>query len=477
MSNEPSKPPPVKASDRKTSEKDKTTFLEKISYAFGLVGFSIGYSGVNNLAYPIFNMTLHVSPTLIGLVLGLSRLWDALTDPLMGSISDNAKLRWGRRKPFILLGSILCALVFPLMWFVPLSFGPDSAFWWFLIATLLFYTCFTIYSVPYLSLSYEMTPDSKERTRISAVSSLVAKLTSMTLPWVYRLAQADFFPSTMVGMRVLSVLMGIAFVGFAIPMIFNCKERFQKTSKTQKKIGVISGLKETAKNRPFVLIVSIATLMQGSISMIASLGIYINSYYIFGGDTKLGASYAAMSGMVYAFGSIAAIPVVTYLSNRLGKRNVMFMCLSCCIVASFSKFFFYTPAAPFLQFISVGLMAPGQTAFYVLLNPMKADTADYDEYKTGLRREGTYAAVSNWVEKVGLTVALFLSGYILDFANFDVILGGDQTDATFLTIRLLFTFVPVVGLGIGIILLYFYPLTDDRMYEIRDEMEGRRGAV
>lgn len=474
---DPTPSAPVGSRYRQTAPKDKVSFREKLSFSLGLVGFSFGYSGVNALAYPIYNMTLGVSPTLIGLVLAISRLWDAVTDPIMGSISDNSRMRWGRRKPFILIGSALCAVVFPLMWFVPQGIGENSAFWWFLIGALIFYTCFTVFSVPYLSLSYELTPDSKERTRISAFSSLVGKLTTMSLPWVYRLAQADYFESTMQGMRVLSLLIGLAFVAFSVPMILNCKERFQHTASRQKKIGIMQGLRETMKNRAFVALVFIAMLMQGGTSMIGSLGIYINSYYIFDGDTKAGASLAATSGMVYTIVSILAIPVVMTLANRYGKRNMMMACLICCVTSSISKFFLYTPAAPYLQMISVALMAPGQTAFYVLLGPMKADAADYDEYLTGLRREGTYTAVSNWVEKVGLTVALFMSGFILDLAGFQVALGHEQAPGTFLTIRVLFAFVPAVALGLGLFLLKFYPLTDDRMYAIRDEMEARRGAV
>jgi GPH family glycoside/pentoside/hexuronide:cation symporter len=468
---------PVSSRNRQTLPRDKVSFKERLSFSLGLVGFSFGYSGINALAYPIYNITLGVSPTLIGLVLAISRLWDAVTDPVMGAISDNSRLRWGRRKPFILVGSILSGIVFPLMWFVPASIDAHSAFWWFLIGALLFFTCFTMFSVPYLSLSYELTPDAKERTRVSAFSSLVGKLTTMSLPWVYRLAQSDFFESTMQGMRVLSVLIGVAFIAFSVPMLVNCKERFQHTASKQQKIGVIAGLRQAMRNRAFMALVLIAMLMQGGTSMIGSLGIYVNSYYIYDGDTKAGAMLTAISGVVYSVTSMLAIPVVTMLANRWGKRNMMVACLICCVASSISKFFFYTPDAPYLQMISVVLMAPGQTAFFVLLGPMKADTADYGEYTTGMRSEGTYTAVSNWIEKVGLTVALFMSGFILDLSGFKIALGHDQTPETFLIIRSLFAFVPAVALGTGLFLLRYYPLTDDRMYAIRDEMEARRGTV
>jgi GPH family glycoside/pentoside/hexuronide:cation symporter len=281
----------------------------------------------------------------------------------------------------------------------------------------------------------------------------------------------------MQGMRVLSLLIGVAFIAFSLPMLANCKERFQHTAARQQKIGLLAGIREAARNRAFVVLVLIAMLMQGGTSMISSLGIYVNSYYIYAGDTKAGASLAAISGMTYSIVSMLAIPVVTTLANRWGKRSMMIACLTCCVTASISKFFFYIPAAPYLQLISVALMAPGQTAFFVLLGPMKADTADYAEYTSGVRCEGTYSAVSNWVEKVGLTIALFMSGFILDLAGFKIELAANQAPDTFLIIRVLFSFVPGVALSLGLVLLKFYPLNEDRMYAIREEMEVRRGAV
>lgn len=473
----PGAPAPSSAGGRQTASKDRIPFSEKLSYAAGLVGFSFGYSGVSSLAYPIYNITLGLSPTLIGIVLAVSRLWDAITDPVMGSISDNSKNPKGRRIPFIMLGAILCALCFPLMWIVPTGISSTAAFWYFMMTALLFFTAFTVFSVPYLSLSYELTPDTRERTRLSGVCAMVGKLTGLSLPWVYRVAQADFFPDTATGMRWLGVGIGLCFVIFALPMVFKCRERLRATAAKQGKISLKDGLRETFKNRPFVFLVLIVMLMQCGTTMVGSLGIYVNSYYIFGGDTKMGASYHAMGNTIYVILSMAAIPLITWAAGRYGKRTVMFWCLASGFAACVSKYFCFIPEYPKLQFVSMALMAPAFTAFWVMVGPMKADTADYDESLTGMRREGTYAAVANWIEKVGLTGALLLSGAILDFAGFKLELSGDQTPETFFTIRVLFAFVPAVALLIGIFLLRFYPLTEQRMDRLRDEMEARRGVA
>lgn len=471
-------PDPAISADRAgTSDRDRVPVSEKLCYGSGLVGFMFGNSGVNALAYPFFNMTLGVSPTLIGLVLAAGRLWDAFTDPVVGSLSDNARYSWGRRKPFILVGAILCALFFPLIWFVPAGAGPGTAGIWFLVTTLLFFTAFAVFSVPYLSLSYELTPDPHERTRVAAVSSFVGKIAGMALQWVYPLAQAGFFVSVIAGVRWLSLGIGACILLFTLPVLWKCRERFQKAARNQKKIGLWEGLRETFRNRPFLLLVTIVMLMQASTSMIGALGLYVNSYYIFGGDTKTGAAFAAGGNTLYSILSILSIPLVAGLARRFGKRAVMAGCLVIGVAASLSKFFLYRPDLPYLQFLSIGLIAPSYTAFWVLVGPMKADTADYDEARTGLRREGSYAAVSNWIEKLGLTAALVLSGLLFDVSGFDVSRGAAQGPGTLLILRVLFAFVPAFAMALGMLLLYFYPLNERKMHEIREQMEARRGTV
>ena len=147
------------------------------------------------------------------------------------------------------------------------------------------------------------------------------------------------------------------------------------------------------------------------------------------------------------------------------------------LAGSISKFWFYTPAMPYLQFGTIILLCPSLTAFWLLVDPMKADCADFDEFNTGLRREGMYAAVANWIEKVSITVVLLFSGMIIDFSGFDPALGGDQPEGTMLALRLAFSIVPACAFAIALLALHFYPLGEDRMYEIRLELEKRRGEV
>ncbi|MBI5425798.1 MAG: MFS transporter [Opitutae bacterium] len=467
-------PPPPPAA---TPPKEQTTWLERIGFASGTLPFNFGASGLNTIAYPIYNITLGMSPTLVGVVLGIGRLWDAFMDPVVGSMSDNYRSRWGRRRPFVAVGALLCALTFPLLWFVPLSWSANWAFGYFLVTALLFFTAFAVYGVPYLTLGYEMSTDSNERVRVTAVRAIVSKLTFFIVPWVFSVAQLPVFESTIAGMRTLGLIIGALFIVLAIPTVLFTRERYAKRAAAQAKIPLRASMRETLHNRPFLYLVGIVLGMLVGTNLVAQLGVYVNSYYVFAGDTVAGAMLHAKSQTLYAVAGMIAVPIVSRLATRHGKLRVVRWCIACGILASISKYFCYSREIPELQYVSMLLLSPSFSGFWVLVDPMKADVADYDEHQSGVRREGMYAAVANWFEKTVLTVAILVSGFVLDFSGFDVAKGGAQTPEALMTLRLIFAGVPAVLLAISLYLAIRYPLTDARVRTMKTELDQRAGAT
>lgn len=459
------------------SAADRTTWRERLGFAAGTLPFNFGASGINTLAYPIYNITLGMSPTLIGVVLAIARIWDGITDPVMGAFSDNFRSRWGRRRPFIALGAVLCALTFPLIWLVPTSWSGAWAFGYFLVTTLVFYSAFTVYSIPYLTLGYEMSGDSNERVRIHSVRAVVSKLTFFIIPWVFAVAQLPVFESTIAGMRTLGFIIGGLFIVLALPAVLLTRERFAKQAATQRKIALLDGLKLTFRNRPFLYLVGIVLGMLVANNLVSYLGIYVNSYYVFAGDTVAGAALHAKAQTLFAVAGMLSVPVVSRLATRYGKLRVIRCCLACAVVAAISEFFCYSREHPQLQYLSMLLLSPSFSGFWVLLDPMKADTADHDECTTGLRREGTYAAVACWLEKMTLTGAMLFSGMLLDFSGFNVTLGGAQHEGSLLAIRLLFSGGPALLLVGSLVLALRYPLSDEKVRLIRDELRQKRSAA
>ncbi len=457
-----------------SSEAERLRTGQKLSYGLGAVPFVLAYSALAQLAFPIFNMTLGMSATLVGAALAIGRLWDAFTDPVMGAVSDNTRSRWGRRRPWILLGSILCAVTFPLLWFVPPDWPVATQFAWITFFILFYYTATTVYSVPFLSLGYELNPDPIERTRLQVWTSYFAAAASISLPWVYRGAQSEAFPDTLTGMRWLGIGLGAAFLVFSLPVFLGSRERMDQTATQEAKIPFLRGLKETFANKAFVLLVlGVVTTLLCVPVLVGSLGVYLNSYYIFGGDTKTGAAYAAAFGTFYFVVKLVILPFGVRLTARYGKIRVVRWALVLSFFGAIAQFWLYTPAAPWLQFVSALFLSPALTCFWLLVNPMKADCADYDEWHTGQRRSGTYAAVANWIEKATTTIFLLLSGLMLDLSGFDPDLGGNQPEHTILVWRIAFAAVPAAGYLIALACLHFYPLTDEKMAEIRHALAAR----
>ncbi len=457
---------------------NKLTALEKACYGAGAIPFSLGYMALGQLAFPIFNLTLGVSATVVGLLLALGRLWDSFTDPLMGSISDNARTRWGRRRPFIVLGGLLCAVAFPLLWTVPESWSESGKVGWIFCSVLLFYTATTVYSVPWLSLGYEMNPAPLERTRLQAWRTYFGGAAMLSVPWFYAWAQADIFASTISGMRWIGLAAGLCFFLFALPVFFGCREREDAVTRQQEKMPFWQGLKETAENRPFqILVGGIVVPMLCIPVLVGSLAVYINIYYVFEGDLKRGAAYAATFSTVMFVMKFLILPVGIRLVARFGKIPVVRWALWLGLAGSLCKFILYTPAAPWLQFVNAILLAPTITVFWLLVDPMKADCTDYDEWKSGRRRSGTYAAVANWIEKATMTIFLLGSGLLLDWSGFDPALGAAQPDGTMLILRAAFAGAPATAFAIALVALHFYPLDERLTEEIRATLLNRNKAA
>lgn len=460
-----------------TAEKDKVPLKEKIMYGAGSGSFQLAGDGVKGLSYSIFNITLLVDPAKIGFVLGLSRLIDAFTDPIMGKISDDTKSRWGRRRPYIFAGSFLVAFAFWIMWRVPLGWSPEAIFWWYMFAMIFFYLCATIQSVPYHTLGLEMTPDYHERTVVSSYKMFFSFLFGIGIPWVFPIAQASVFGGTMNGIRFLSWYVVVAIIlGGVLPAIF-VKERYYHIAQKAKKFPFFTGLKLTFQNKAFLILTAIILTTGIGSQMVGAMGPYVCYYYMFEGDIQAGSILWAMAANAFTGGAILSLFLINWMGKNLGKLFTMRCMVVLGFVASISKFFFYNQDHHYLLFISQLMMAPLAAGFWTITTSMKADICDYDELKNGARREGMFGSVGNWITKVTFAFTFGLSGMMLNVTGFDAELGADQNPDSLFMMRVLFSTVPAVSNVLAFIILWYYPLNEERMAEIRAQLEARRGET
>ncbi len=474
-----------------TAPEDKISFPQKIVYGFGALA--------NNLlsaAIPMMSIVLvtglKMNPALVGLLMALPRLTDALTDPLMGFISDHTRSRWGRRKPYIFIGALFAGLIFALMWQLPSGYSESFYFWYFLAGSILFYLAYTVFATPWVALGYELTPDYNERTRLMGVTNFMGQFAWIGVPWFYAIMQNEtLFADPVAGARGLAIGIGIfvAIIG-VLPALY-LKERKHSPSpeannkQTQAHESLLQGLKRnvaefgrgfliTVKFKPFLKLCVATFLVFNGHMLTSAFTSYVIIYYVFGGDQAQGAQFIGWSGTVSAIATFCVIALVTKLAARYGKRELFFFATGVSVVGYSLKWFFFTPENPVLLLIPSLFIAFGLGGLFTLMSSMMADVCDEDELNTGERREGMYGAIFWWVVKLGLALAMALSGVLLNFTGFDIELGVNQTEQALLLMRIFDIAVPMVTSSIAIWVIATYTLDEKRAKEIRTALEARR---
>lgn len=461
-----------------TRESDKVGLSEKVALGAGYLAKFYGDNGVKSLAIPFYQMVLKVDPGVLGLVLAIPRLWDAFTDPIVGVFSDNCRSRFGRRKPIIVLGAILQAVAFGAIWMVPAGLSETATITYLVATLLVFYTCFSIFSVPLMSLTYEMTADYQERTRVSAFGGFFNKIGELTYSWVFWAANLAIFGSVMHGMRTVGWTVGICVMGLAgvVPGLIVRERHFHQATK-QKKVRLVPACQAAFRNRAFLVLIgfTICQVLAGMLS--SNIDYYLLVYHMNAGDIVEGSKWKAVLSTGFAVVGIAAIYPVNWLANHLGKRTTLFLIFGLNLVGGVAKWFIFTPGNPWKILIDPVLCGPAWTAVNILQYSMLADVCDDDENRHGLRREGLLGSLFSWVQKTGYALAFFGAGLALNFVGFNAALGGAQTSGTILGLRLMLAGSITVWSILAIGLLFFYPLSKARAYEIRDELEKRRGTL
>lgn len=439
-----------------------------LAYGSGAMLDGWGLMGVKNTAHQVLNIVLGVNPGTIGTVMAVARLWDAVTDPLMGNISDNLRTRWGRRRPLIFVGAILSGLIFPMLWSVPAGLGHSGQFWWLLGFSLLFYTAFGFFSVPYHALGYEIAPGYNEKTRLFAIRTAVGTINGLAVAWVFPLIQSGWLGAPQESARLVGWLVGLAFALLAIlPAVFVREPvRGEVAVQRQAKLPLWQSLRTALACRPFRQVTGAALLATMGMNAVTVLGTYVSVYYVNGGDVTKAAVIGGIQFTVSTAFIILSTPFIKKLSDWLGKKQALLFCFGLALVGTISKWFFYTPENPYLIIGVVFFLGPANAGFRTFADAMIADVCEYEETRSGLRLEGMFGAVYSWALKTGLAIATFLSGWILVWAGFVVERGAAQSESTLLWLRLLFAFFPFLALFAAVWWLRGYPLTAETMQAI-----------
>ena len=456
----------------------KLPFYTKISYSCGAVSEVLLGNIVASLALPIYNVGFGVDIRLVALAITIPRIWDAFSDPIVANISDNFHCRFGRRKPFIITGTVFSGLFCVMMWWPPLGISKILLFVYFLVFSLLYFTSYTVFGIPYHALGAELTSDYKERVRLMTYKTAFMSIGGLLfLPWLYKLCLlfGVYAPagvnSEVIGVRTVSIIVASLFIVFSIfPALF-CKERFSESNK--EKISILPAMKYTIKNRHFLIVclLTVATVIGTYIA--SSLGFYINLSYITQGDKDTTATITALYTTVYGLASLASVPLIGYLAARWEKKMVLFAGLILTLIGALSSWYIYNPKMPYLQLLHAVISAPGMTCLWQLTAVMIADVCDVDELGTGLRREAMYTAVFGWFMKLAYSLTPTVGAFIVSWSGFNT-KELIQIPQTILQLRLCFALIPVLFLILAAFLINRYSLNHKKMDEIQAQLVEAR---
>ncbi len=461
----------------------KVPMREKLAYGLGspLDGFSSGAVGV--MTNPIFVMMFGISPSLLSLVGLLYKVWDALTDVGAGWLSDNARTRWGRRRPFVFVGAIMTGLWMPVIWFFPQGWPTGLLVTWMVGCWMVRDVFASMYNIPMQCLLVEMTPSAKERTNISAIRSYFGNLTGLLVGWLWFFTQLSVFndasgqPDIILGTRWVTSILGVCVIIAGVMPAFFVKERFYHQAEKQPKISLKDNFKFTFTNKPFLLLVCFTLIFTIGTSSKGGLAFFTKMYFVFGGDQKLAATVAGMESTLTIFVGLLGIPIFQWLANKYGNRNALMVAMAVVSTASFSTIWTYTPTMPYLTILTGVLLAPATTGMWVVIPPMLGDIMDYDELHTGERREGSFSAIYSWQLKMAFAIGGGLSGPLVELVGFRIANGVDQPMEVINRMRILLATIPFVLVAISMLLLWRFPLNRTRMAEVNAELVRRRGGI
>jgi len=460
-----------------TTAEDRLPFRDKAGYSSGGMAYTLMGNAIGNLGNVVLNIGLGMNPFIVGLLLAIPRAIDALFDPLIGALSDNCRSKWGRRKPFMVAGALGAGVFFIVLWWLPTAWSQMGQFWYFLIFSTIFYLFMSLFAVPWGAIGLSMTADYHERTRLMATYAFTSAAAAILLSWLYALIKLPCFPDTISGTRwVTAGLAGLMTV-LALLSVMLCREKQIAGQASRAAEPVWPQIRAVLGNRAFLVLGGTVFFMCLGIFSISSLPTYLAIYFIHGGNEAAASVLSGWGGTVWQVGSLFFVPLISLVATRIGKRHTLTLALGAALAGNLIKWFCYTPAQPLLFLLPPLFVAFGFSALWTLTASMLADVCDLHELNTGNRNEGALNAMYAWVLKAGTTLAFALSGLLLNLTGFDQSLGAGQSAGTILSMRWMDIGVPSLAVLVAMGLTWIYPISEDRAYQIRAELEKRRGKL
>ena len=442
---------------------------QRVAYGAGELGPAMAGSTLVFFQLIFLTDVAGMHPGWAGSVLLLARIWDAINDPLIGWLSDHTRSRWGRRLPWIAVGAVPFAFFFCLFWLGPMWLGPESGqgvlFLYYSVVSLLYSTVTTALALPHSALTAELSHDYDERSRLTSARMafslggsvgglILALIIFRALPEAGPLVQYSIFGACVALVGLISVvgcLWGIWPAACAAEVW-----RLSHPQARHKQVSLLRQLRSVLSNRPFLLVCGIYLCSWLAMQFTAGVLPFYTA-------TVMGLPATAFQQLALTVQATALvlIPFWTRVSVWRGKKEVFFYGMIFWIMAQGGLLFLPAGQMTLLYVLAI-LAGIGISVCYLIPNALLPDVLEWDELRTGQRREGLYFGVCVFLQKVALAVGTFLIGQVLAWSGY--VSGGaeevvHQPESAVQAIRWAIGPLPAGVLILGLVVAWFYPIS------------------
>ena len=436
----------------------------RIGYGVGDYAICLYWSGVSLYLLYFYTDVVGITPQMAGLIYAIGIAWDAITDPFMGYMAERTRTKMGSYRPYIYYGSIPLALSFVVLLWVP-PFEGMLLLSILIVVNLIHRTCFTIVSVPYSSLTARITDDSDERTKLTTARMLAASfgtfsISALAFPIVLYFGGGE----EALGFVYLGLIAGlVAVIILSITVYFVEERSFEFTKAELPNFSKV--FKSVSNNYPFWIVFSAILILISTYLMFNNNLIYFSKYAL-GFHEYQGLILGVLSGT-----NLLAIPIWAFLAIKVGKKNTWMISMAFLFVG-FLIFYFY-PISELNELLYIlGCIGFANGATGVLFWSMLPDTIEYGEWKTGIRTESSLYGFMTFAQKGAIAIAIAILGTVLTKIGFEP--NEEQTAQTLSDLKSLMSIIPLIGVFISFVLVYFYPIDKKFHQKLIDEIRVRK---
>mgnify|MGYP000040372436 CR=1 FL=1 len=449
------------------------TWKTKLSFGMGAFGKDLVYAIVSTYFMKYLTDIRLVDPMIVAVLFMAARIWDAFNDPFMGMIVDNTRSRWGKFRPWILIGTLLNAVVLVLL-YLDVDLPASQYAIYVSVMYILWGMTYTIMDIPYWSMVPALTDDENERSQISAIPRFFA-----SMAWLVvgsgGLYIVKYFGSgdQILGFSRFSIAVAIIFIVTILLTVFNAKERVVATAGTGEKTTIKGMIRVLAKNDQVLVVLGIALFFNMAYQLSNSFALYYFEY-VCGVKEALYATYTGVAGIA----QMAALAVFPSLSKKVNK-SVVFIVSSLLPVVGFAALLvagYVAPTNILLVGVCSAIVNAGIGFMLVLVTVILSEAVDYGEFKLGTRNESIVFSTQTFVVKFAGAFSGFIAAASLDPIGF--VPNQVQSAGTMTGMRVIMILLPAV-LSVLCLVVYKrgYRLTDKFYHHIIAVLHGEESRV